>query len=57
MMARFLRLVRAHARAFFTNWRTFDAPLATKLWLGVRNRIGATFSLRQCCGHPGEPGC
>lgn len=57
MMARFLRLVRSHARAFFTNWRTFDAPLATKLWLGVRNRIGATFSLRQCCGHPGEPGC
>ncbi|MGQ0668735.1 MAG: hypothetical protein ACT4PO_03510 [Actinomycetota bacterium] len=56
-MARFLRILRTHVRAFFTNWRTFDAPLVTKLRLGVRNRVRATFSHRQCCGHPGEPGC
>jgi hypothetical protein len=54
---RFLRLVAEHARNFFTNWRVYDAPFLTKLGLTVRNRLKATFSVRQCCGHHGQPGC
>ena len=53
----FLREVRQHARAFFTNWRECDAPVPTKLALTVRNRLKATFSRRQCCGNLGQPGC
>jgi len=53
----FLHEVRLHARQFFTNWREYDAPVATKLALAVRNRLKATFSRRQCCGNLGQPGC
>jgi hypothetical protein len=54
---RFFEQLGYHARSFFTNWATYEAPLATKLRLGVRNRLKATFSRSQCCGHAGEPGC
>jgi hypothetical protein len=47
----------SHARNFFTNWREYDAPIGTKLRLTFRNRLRATFSRSQCCGHIGEPGC
>ena len=53
----FLHEARHRARAFFTNWREYDAPVPTKLALTVRNRLKATFSRRQCCGNPGQPGC
>lgn len=53
----FLHEVRLHARQLFTNWREYDAPVATKLVLAVRNRMKATFSRRQCCGNLGQPGC
>jgi hypothetical protein len=53
----FLRELRRHVAAFFTNWHEYDAPLPTKLRLAVRNRMKATFSRAQCCGHLGEPGC
>ncbi len=56
-MRRFIRLVEEHVRNFFTNWSTSDAPVGTKLWLTFRNRLRATFSLAQCCGHDGQPGC
>jgi hypothetical protein len=49
--------LRRYASGFFTNWRTFDAPLSTKLWLTLRNRTKAVVTLRGCCGHHGEPGC
>ena len=54
---RFLRLIGEHARNFFTNWRVSDLPFPTKLGLTFRNRLKATFSREQCCGHPGQPGC
>ncbi len=54
---RFLQLLVEHVRNAFTNWREYEAPVGTKLWLTVRNRTRATFSSAQCCGHPGEPGC
>jgi hypothetical protein len=53
----FWQELRRHARTFFTNWREYDAPLPTKLSLTFRNRLRATFSRAQCCGHPGQPGC
>jgi hypothetical protein len=56
-MHRFLEELRQHVRNFFTNWREYDAPVATKLRLTARNRLRATFSRAQCCGHHGEPGC
>ncbi len=56
-MRRFRDLAREHGRNFFTNWRDFDGPFATKIGLTVRNRVRATFSRSQCCGHPGQPGC
>jgi hypothetical protein len=54
---RFLRGLDAHAHQFFTNWHRYEAPVTVKLALGVRNRVRATFSREQCCGHPGQPGC
>lgn len=53
----FFKELREHAGRFFTNWREYDAPFSTKLALGARNRLRATFSREQCCGHPGQPGC
>jgi hypothetical protein len=56
-VGRFFGLVAEHARNFFTNWRVYDAPFVTKLGLTFRNRLKATFSRGQCCGHHGQPGC
>jgi hypothetical protein len=54
-MWRFVNLTRVHARNFFTNWSTYDAPVSTKLRLTATNRLKA---LRTgCCGNHGEPGC
>ena len=53
----FAREFQRYAGQFVTNWREYDAPFATKLALGVRNRVKATFSRQQCCGHHGQPGC
>ena len=53
----FLHLARTHVAAFFTNWREYDGPFAEKVALTFRNRLRASFSRSQCCGHPGQPGC
>jgi hypothetical protein len=50
-------VVREQGRNFFTNWRAYDGPLLTKRGLTFRNRLKATFSTQQCCGHRGQPGC
>ena len=42
---------------FFTNWREYEGPIATKLWLTARNRALSVTRLKGCCGHHGEPGC
>lgn len=56
-MRRFFELLAEHVRSFFTNWREYDAPFGAKVRLTFRNRLRATFSRAQCCGHAGEPGC
>ncbi len=40
-----------------TNWKTYDAPFATKLRLLLRNNWTKTRTRSNCCGNEGEPGC
>jgi len=56
-MAAFMDRLRYHARSFFTNWSTFEAPLGTKVRLTLGNRWRAIVMLKGCCGNPGQPGC
>ncbi|UCC17047.1 MAG: hypothetical protein JSU58_00390 [Dehalococcoidales bacterium] len=43
-------------RNMFTNMAT-PMPLHRKLYLVFRNNVIKIVKHRQCCGHPGEPGC
>ncbi|GEM_PF-369162 len=43
-------------RAFFTNM-SVSMPAGRKLKLVLRNQSIKIFRRRNCCGHPGEPGC
>jgi hypothetical protein len=56
-MRRFLHEFLAYVGRFFSNWREYDAPLSTKLWLTLRNRTRSIVTLNGCCGHLGQPGC
>lgn len=56
-MRRLLGELRARTRSFFSNWKTYEAPIATKLWLTLRNRVRTVVTLKGCCGHAGQPGC
>jgi hypothetical protein len=50
--------VRPSLRAGITNWRQSDLPFFRRLGVAMRN-YGRRFSVppRNCCGHPGQPGC
>ena len=52
-----LKQLRRATQNFFTNWSEYDAPVATKIALTVRNRAIAFTPGHGCCGHHGEPGC
>jgi len=43
--------------AVITNWRTYDAPVLTKLRLALANSLAKLRTRASCCGHPGQPGC
>ncbi len=43
-------------RAFFTNLQGPE-PWTTKLRLLLRNNWLKLRTFKNCCGHPGEPGC
>ena len=43
--------------AVFSNWRTYDAPFATKLRLALSNNLIKIRKRQNCCGNYGEPGC
>jgi len=32
-------------------------PLIKKITLLIRNNANKLFNFKNCCGHPGEPGC
>ena len=34
-----------------------EMPLTRKSWLVTRNSVLKIVRLKNCCGHPGEPGC
>jgi len=48
---------RSSLRAVFTNWRESDLPFHRKLAAVARNNWIKLRTRRNCCGHPGEPGC
>ena len=39
------------------NWRRSDLPFLTKLRMATANNWRKMRTRRNCCGHPGEPGC
>ena len=49
-------MTRRSFRDYVDNWRTFDAPVATKAGTAVWNTL-RRLKLKGCCGHPGQPGC
>ncbi|MCS7206801.1 MAG: hypothetical protein NZ951_02565 [Dehalococcoidia bacterium] len=49
---------RGSLREVAANWRASPLPVLKRLGVAVRNlvrRFGPP--PRDCCGHPGEPGC
>jgi hypothetical protein len=48
---------RPSLRAAFSNWSTYDAPLATKLRMVVSNNLIKIRNRQDCCGNHGQPGC
>lgn len=44
-------------RDLIVNFRAYDAPLATRIRLALRNTGLKLWQRSSCCGHPGEPGC
>jgi hypothetical protein len=40
-----------------SNWRTYEAPFATKLRLAVTNNLIKVRTRQGCCGNYGQPGC
>lgn len=43
--------------AVISNWREYDAPLATKFRLALKNYGLRILRRSNCCGNHGEPGC
>src|SRR5205085_9688752 len=44
-------------RISWENFRTYDAPLATKLRMVVANNLKKARTRSSCCGNHGQPGC
>jgi hypothetical protein len=52
------RTAGVYVRDFFSNWNDYDAPLAEKLRLTLKNRAKAFLPpVKGCCGNRGQPGC
>ncbi|MGH9063220.1 MAG: hypothetical protein ACRD0L_04475 [Acidimicrobiales bacterium] len=43
--------------AVVSNWRTYDAPFATKARLALSNNWTKIAKRQDCCGNHGQPGC
>jgi len=50
-------MARPSPRAFFANFRTYEAPTATKLRLAFENNLKKLRTGADCCGNHGQPGC
>jgi hypothetical protein len=44
-------------RAAFSNWKTYEAPFATKVRLVLSNNLIKIRKRQDCCGNYGQPGC
>lgn len=52
------RRVRPSWRAVRANWRNSDLPFLRRLWVAVENYARRLrIPPRDCCDHPGQPGC
>jgi hypothetical protein len=40
-----------------SNWKTYDAPFATKVRMVVSNNLTKIRKRQDCCGNHGQPGC
>jgi hypothetical protein len=47
---------KPNPKEFVKNF-SVSMPLKKKVSLAVRNNMYKLFNLKNCCGHPGEPGC
>jgi hypothetical protein len=45
------------ARTSWNNFRTYDAPFATKVRMAVSNNLKKLRTRSSCCGNHGQPGC
>jgi hypothetical protein len=43
--------------ALKSNWKTYDAPFATKVRMAVANNWIKVRKRQDCCGNHGQPGC
>ena len=50
-------MVTPSPKAFFTNFRSYDAPLGEKLRLAFANNLKKIKTRSNCCGNLGQPGC
>jgi hypothetical protein len=48
---------RSSPGAFWSNWTSYDAPLAAKLRMAVSNTLVKLRNHQGCCGNHGQPGC
>lgn len=49
-------MARPSLKAFFTNMKV-EMPFTRKVCLVIRNNVIKIRTGKNCCGHPGEPGC
>jgi hypothetical protein len=51
------RRKRPSFSALVSNWNDYDAPVYMKAWMAQANFWRKVFTLSNCCGNEGEPGC
>ncbi|MGH9038665.1 MAG: hypothetical protein ACRDZ3_00365 [Acidimicrobiia bacterium] len=50
-------MARPSFRDLRKNFDDYDAPLDTRVRKAIVNNLRKLTTLKDCCGHPGEPGC
>jgi hypothetical protein len=50
-------MARSSGNAFFINFRTYHAPLRTRVRLVLANNWKKVRTRSSCCGNLGQPGC
>lgn len=50
-------MARPSFRDLLRNFDDYDAPLDRRISKALRNTLRKVTTFKDCCGHPGEPGC